>query len=201
MGEAGPDLRLERAAALDHLALRAQPWARHDRESTARIPSISASVASSSSTPDAAAFSCTCSGRDAPTIADATSSSRSTHASASCARRDARGAPRPGARSCTRSSTSSSSQPAHQPPHPGARRPRARRRRLARPVLPGQRALRERRPDDLRDPVLRGRAGSPRAPARARAASTAAASETNRSKPCARWSSSEACDLRAPSIR
>src|SRR4051794_3028051 len=49
------------------------------------ISSIRESVASSSSTPTAPTLSSTCSGRDAPMIADATFGSRSTHASASCA--------------------------------------------------------------------------------------------------------------------
>ena len=79
--------------------------------------------------------------------------SRSTHASASCAivmpRRAAIGS-----RSCTRASTSSSSHRPMSRAHPGARRPRAGRRRLARAVLAGERALRERRPDDLPDAVL-----------------------------------------------
>ena len=45
--------------------------------------SIASSVSAESSTPDAAAFACTCSGREAPTMAEASSSRRSTHASAS----------------------------------------------------------------------------------------------------------------------
>src|SRR4051794_32459963 len=44
--------------------------------------SIASSVSSESSTPEAAAFECTCSGREAPTMAEATLSSRSTQASA-----------------------------------------------------------------------------------------------------------------------
>ena len=49
--------------------------------------SIAASVSASSTMPDAEAFACTCSGRLAPTIAEATFRWRSTHASASCGHR------------------------------------------------------------------------------------------------------------------
>src|SRR3954451_19083658 len=57
----------------------------HRTTTSATASSIACSVVSSSEIPEAPAFSSTCSGRDAPTIADATFSSRSTQASASCA--------------------------------------------------------------------------------------------------------------------
>src|SRR6476469_6852641 len=63
---------------------RETPWT-HRTTTSASASSIAWSVASSSEMPDAPAFSSTCSGRDAPTIAAATFSSRSTQASASCA--------------------------------------------------------------------------------------------------------------------
>src|SRR5581483_5301876 len=115
------------------------------------IPSISATVAASSATPDAPALSSTCSGRVAPMIAAATFSSRSTQASASCAR--VRPSPSAIGLSCwTRSRRTSS-------------RLRSMNwfirscvaRLLAGQVLAGEDALGERRPDDLRDAeLLRG---------------------------------------------
>src|SRR3954468_14162248 len=57
----------------------------HRTTTSANASSIACSVVSSSEIPEAPAFSSTCSGREAPTIADATFSSRSTQASASCA--------------------------------------------------------------------------------------------------------------------
>ena len=77
--------------------------------------SIARSVAPSSSTPDAAALASTCSGRVAPTIAEATFGSRKTHASASCAIV----IPRPsaiGRSRCTAPRTSSRSQRSIVPP-------------------------------------------------------------------------------------
>ena len=47
-----------------------------------RASSIPSSTSPVSSTPEAAAFACTCSGREAPTIAEAASPRRSTHVSA-----------------------------------------------------------------------------------------------------------------------
>ena len=71
------NVALQRASLVDDLGLRAKLGALHSAEPNGSTPSRSRlSVAASSSMPEAAAFSCTCSGRDAPTIAEATFSSR-----------------------------------------------------------------------------------------------------------------------------
>ena len=102
--------------------------------------------------PDALAFAWTCAGREAPMIAEASSGRRSTHASASS------GSERPAcsATGRRRSTARSGSSPRSGPmakfiallaarESAGGASPR--------PVLAGQQALGERRPDDLRDAV------------------------------------------------
>ncbi len=111
-------------------------------------------VAWSRSMSEALTLSKTCSGRDAPMIAEATSGRRRTHASAICA-----GViPRPsaiGSSSWTAASARSSRRfLMNVDGHRVARRARVGRRRLARLVLAGQHALGQRRPHDLRDAVL-----------------------------------------------
>ncbi len=96
-----------------------------------------------------------CSGRDAPTIAALTPSSCSTHATARPAMRQARPRRRAGLSCCTASSTSSRIQRwIMSAPPVGVGGARALRRRLARQVLAGQHALRDRRPDDLPDALV-----------------------------------------------
>ena len=111
-----------------------------------------------STTPEAAAFSSSCSGREAPTIAEATFGSRSTQASASWASESPASAATGRSRSTASKTSSSRKRPiAHPIDSETARDPR--RRRLAAAVLPGQHTLAERRPHDLRDALRERRAG------------------------------------------
>ena len=124
------------------------------RRASAAIASALANSAGSTSAPEAAAFSASCSGREAPTMAEATFGSLSTQASANWARlRPASAAI--GRSRCTASRGLVAEQPRDEAAHLLAGRPAALRRRAARPVLAGEDALSERRPDDLGDSVRR----------------------------------------------
>ena len=126
-----------------------------------RTSSICFISSSSSRTPAALTFSVTCSGRLAPTIAEETLGFCSTHATASWARltgRPRRRAAAAAAPARARRRASSGSIMSAPPLSSVAREPAGR--LLARLVLAGQRALGDRRPDDLADARAPRRSGT-----------------------------------------
>ena len=135
----GPDDAVEYGLADSILPARATSYSRAGRGPSQatlspRISSIRASVSALSSTPEAPALSSTCSGRDAPMIAAATFSSRSTHASASWAI-ESPSSSATGRSCCTRSSSRLIQCALHEAAHRVERGARSLGRRLAGLVL------------------------------------------------------------------
>ena len=156
--------------------------ARVDDDVGERLVDRGERLPASSATPEAAALSSSCSGRDAPTIADGDVRLAQHPRERELRQRQARPRRRSDAAVDGREDSSVRNRPIAHPISLGRARESAGCGSPAR-YLPGQHALAERRPDDLRDPARCAAAGSPRARAGARASSTAAGSRRTARRP------------------